>query len=100
MWRLLRAPSFPVTGQAQPLRVYLHPGRIDVVAVSPERASAQFDLETAASFATLDDAESALDGQCGFLLVAEAPFTDAEGKRRERGVFFVARLARRRSGPW
>jgi hypothetical protein len=74
--------------------VYLHPGRIDVVAISPERASAQFDLDTAAVFATLDDAESAVAGRSGFLLLADAPFTDSAGKRRERGVFFVARLAR------
>jgi hypothetical protein len=94
MWRLLRALPPPATEHARQLRVYLHPGRVEVVAISPERASSQFDLEAAAVFATLDDAESAVAGQCGFLLVADAPFTNAWGKKHEPGVFFVARLVR------
>ncbi len=61
--------------------------------ISAERAAVQFDLRATAPFATLAEAESAIDGRRGFLIEAAAPFTDGTGHSHQRGVFFVAGLS-------
>jgi hypothetical protein len=83
-----------VDGRPLPeMRVYLHPGRSCLGAMSAERIAMQFDMRAAPLFADLGRAELIAEGASGFLVEVDGAFVDAEGCRHERGVFFVAGLA-------
>jgi hypothetical protein len=53
---------------AREVRIFMHPGRLDLGVVDLDRADAQFELGTARAFGSLDEAEPACAGRSGFLL--------------------------------
>jgi hypothetical protein len=77
----------------QEVRIFMHPGRLELGVVDFDRAAAQFDLHGARKFASLKEAEPACAGRSGFLL-------ELSSKDRRRGsavaasVLFVERLRR------
>ena len=81
------------TGTLQEIRVFIHPGRLDLGVVDLDRAHAQFDLGTARAFGSLEEAEPACAGRSGFLLQLSKP-----GRRPSdavpASVLFVERLRR------
>ena len=82
----LRDPS-------QEVRVFMHPGRLELGVVDFARADTQFDLREARAFGSLEEAEPACAGRSGFLL----QLTTGDSRRGDAvpaSVLFVERLRR------
>jgi len=83
------AESSQASAGGAPVGVFLHPGRAPVGSVSLDRVFDQFECASPQVYASIDAAELCHDGQVGFLLEVNRPFTDPRGARHERGVLFA-----------
>jgi len=74
------------------VRIFMHPGRLDLGVVDLDRADAQFDLRAARAFGSLDEAEPACAGLSGFLL--QLSKAGSRPSDAVPAVLFVERLRR------
>ena len=82
-----------LSDRSQEVRVFMHPGRLELGVVDLARADTQFDLREARTFGSLEEAEPACAGRSGFLL----QLTTGGSRRGDAvpaSVLFVERLRR------
>ena len=79
---------------SQEVRVFMHPGRLELGVVDFARADTQFDLREARAFGSLEEAEPACAGRSGFLLQLTTAASRRGGDAVPATVLFVARLRR------
>ena len=82
-----------LSDRSQEVRVFMHPGRLELGVVDLARADTQFDLRAARAFGSLEEAEPACAGRSGFLL----QLTTEDSRRGDAvpaSVLFVERLRR------
>lgn len=79
-------------GEQAVVRVFLHPGRVQVCEANLARVCEQFEIAPQRVQESLGAAELIAEGRTGFLVEVCGPFLDAGGERHERGCLFASGL--------